>query len=107
MEVKLPRKGLLKDVKITTVQAGEGKRIGVFQVEFFHVSHSIPICWIGYSTPVGLIVHTSDYKFDYAPVDNWPTDFAKLAQVQNEMCLRCSPIPQLGETRPDCLREGG
>ena len=54
MEVKLARKGLLKEGKITTVQAGEGKKIGVFQVEFFHVSHSIPdSVGLGIQTPVG------------------------------------------------------
>ena len=88
MEVKLARKGLLKGVKINTVQAGEGKKIGVFQVEFFHVSHSIPdSVGLGIQTPVGLIVHTSDYKFDQTPVDNWPTDFAKLAEFSKRNVL--------------------
>ena len=35
---------------------------------------------MGITTPAGLIVHTGDYKFDQTPVDNWPTDFAKLAE---------------------------
>jgi ribonuclease J len=45
------------------------------------VSHSIPDA-VGFAitTPAGLVVHMSDFKFDHTPVDGWPTDFAKLAE---------------------------
>jgi ribonuclease J len=80
LEVKLAKKGLNK-AELITVQAGEMAEIGKFKVEFFHVSHSIPDCvGLGITTPAGLVVHTADYKFDHTPVDNWPTDFAKLAE---------------------------
>jgi ribonuclease J len=63
------------------VQAGETIQIGPFKVEFFHVCHSIPDgVGLGITTPAGLVVHTGDYKFDHTPVDNWPTDYAKLAE---------------------------
>ena len=32
------------------------------------------------TTPAGLVVHSGDYKFDHTPVDNWPSDYAKLAE---------------------------
>jgi len=81
LEVKLSRGGLLKNADLRTIQAGETANIGPFQVEFFHVSHSIPDgVGLGISTPAGLIVHSGDFKFDHTPVDNWPTDFAKLAE---------------------------
>ncbi|MCK6540094.1 MAG: ribonuclease J, partial [Anaerolineales bacterium] len=35
---------------------------------------------LGITTPAGLVVHMSDFKFDQTPVDGWPTDFAKLAE---------------------------
>lgn len=35
---------------------------------------------LGIDTPAGLVVHTGDYKFDHTPVDNFPTDYAKLAE---------------------------
>ncbi|RPI31844.1 MAG: ribonuclease J, partial [Chloroflexota bacterium] len=80
LEVKLARRGLLNKSQLITVQAGEMVNIGPFQVEFFHVCHSIPdSVGLGISTPAGLVVHTGDYKFDHTPVDNWPTDYAKLA----------------------------
>jgi ribonuclease J len=42
---------------------------------------------LGIQTPEGLIVHSGDYKFDQTPVDNWPTDFAKLAEFSNRGVL--------------------
>jgi ribonuclease J len=81
IEVKLARNGQVSKAELITVQAGDKVDIGPFNVEFFHVSHSIPdAVGLGISTPVGLLVHTGDYKFDHTPVDNWPTDFAKLAE---------------------------
>jgi len=35
---------------------------------------------LGITTPAGLVIHMSDFKFDHTPVDGWPTDFAKLAE---------------------------
>jgi ribonuclease J len=81
LEVKLKRAGLLGKSQLKTVNAGDTVQIGEFQVEFCHVAHSIPDCVaLGITTPAGLIVHTGDYKLDHTPVDNWPTDFAKLAE---------------------------
>ncbi len=61
-------------------KAGDSLRFGPFSVESFHVTHSIPDC-VGFAidTPVGLVVHTGDYKFDHTPTDGWPTDFARIA----------------------------
>ena len=81
IEVKLARRGLLKKAQLVTIHAGDEIQIGAFKVEFAHVSHSIPDCVaLGINTPQGLVVHTGDYKFDHTPVDNWPTDYAKLAE---------------------------
>lgn len=81
LEVKLSRGGLISRINLNTIEAGEEVEIGPFKVEFFHVCHSIPDgVGLGITTPVGLIVHTGDYKFDNTPVDNWPTDYAKLSE---------------------------
>ena len=88
LEVKLARHGMAQKYTINTVQAGEVVQIGPFRVEFFHVCHSIPdSVGLGIQTPVGLVVHTGDYKFDHTPVDNWPTDFAKLAEFSHRGVL--------------------
>lgn len=81
IEGKLARNGMADQADLRTIQAGDMIQIGPFQVEFFHVCHSVPdSVGLGITTPEGLIVHTGDYKFDQTPVDNWPTDFAKLAE---------------------------
>jgi ribonuclease J len=88
LEVKLSKSGLLGAVDLRTVQAGETVEIGPFVVEFFHVCHSVPdAVGLGITTPEGLVVHTSDYKFDPTPVDGWPTDFAKLAEFSGRGVL--------------------
>ena len=80
LEVKLRRGGMLEDVDMHTIEAGDKLSIGPFDLEFFHVCHSIPDgVGLGITTPSGLIVHSGDYKFDHTPVDGWPTDFGKLA----------------------------
>ena len=81
LEVKLNRHGMSGKADLRTVKAGEQIQIGPFKVDFFHVCHSIPDgIGLGIETPAGLVVHTGDYKFDHTPVDNWPTDYAKLAE---------------------------
>lgn len=88
LEVKLAKGGMAKGVRLETVKAGDSRKIGPFTVDFFHVCHSIPDgVGLGIDTPAGLIVHTGDYKFDHTPVDNWPTDYAKLAEFQRRGVL--------------------
>ncbi len=88
VEVKLRQAGLLQNVDIRELQAGDTLEIGSFTVEPFHVAHSIPDCvGFGITTPVGLIVHTGDYKFDHTPADGWPPDFAKLAEFSKRGVL--------------------
>jgi ribonuclease J len=88
IEVKLGKNGLGAKAMLNTVHAGEKVKIGVFEVEFFHVCHSIPDgIGLGIHTPVGLVVHSGDYKFDHTPVDNWPSDYARLAEFSTQGVL--------------------
>ena len=88
LEVKLARGGLREKAVLNTVQAGEQAQIGPFRVEFFHVCHSIPDgVGLGITTPAGLVIHSGDYKFDHTPVDNWPTDYAKLGEFSGRGVL--------------------
>lgn len=81
IEVKLARNNAGNKVSLNTIEAGGSVEIGPFKVEFFHICHSIPdAVGLGITTPAGLVVHMSDFKFDQTPVDGWPTDFAKLAE---------------------------
>ena len=88
VKVKLARRGMLESASLNTIQAGESIRIGPFKIDFFHVCHSIPdSVGLGIETPEGLIVQSGDYKFDHTPVDNWPTDYAKLVEFSQRGVL--------------------
>jgi ribonuclease J len=88
LENKLTRKGLLSKTNLNTLNAGEKVKLGNFTVEFFHVCHSIPDgVGLGIECPAGLVVHSGDYKFDHTPVDNWPSDYAKLAEFSQRGVL--------------------
>lgn len=87
-EVKLARHGLGQKADLRKVQAGESVQISSFKVEFFHVCHSIPdAVGLGIETSAGLVVHSGDYKFDHTPVDNWPSDYAKLSEFSRRGVL--------------------
>ncbi len=78
-EVRLKEAGLLADAELHTITPDDVLELGCFKVEFFHVCHSIPdAVGVAITTPVGLVVHASDYKFDQYPVDGKLTDVAKL-----------------------------
>ena len=81
IEGKLARNNALGRASLTKVKAGGSVEIGQFKVEFFHICHSIPdAVGLGITTPAGLVVHMSDFKFDHTPVDGWQTDYAKLSE---------------------------
>ncbi|HXQ32409.1 MAG TPA: ribonuclease J, partial [Anaerolineales bacterium] len=81
IEGKLARNNALGKASLNKVKAGGSVEVGPFKVEFFHICHSIPdAVGLGITTPAGLVVHMSDFKFDHTPVDGWQTDYAKLSE---------------------------
>jgi ribonuclease J len=87
IEVKLNRE-LQKRVKLQSMEPGDAVRLGPFTVEPYHVCHSIPdAVGLGIDTPLGLVVHSGDYKMDHTPVDGWPSDIAKLAEFNQRGVL--------------------
>ncbi|MGC9398516.1 MAG: ribonuclease J [Anaerolineae bacterium] len=79
---------LRKQTTLRTMEPGDILRIGPFTVEPFHVAHSIPdAVGLGITTPVGLVVHSGDYKLDHTPVDGWPTDIAKIVEFSERGVL--------------------
>lgn len=62
--------------------------LGIFHVEFFHINHNIPqSVGIVVKTPVGTIVHTGDWKFDFNPVGEPAADFQRIAELGKEGVL--------------------
>jgi ribonuclease J len=87
IEVKLREAGV-RDADLHTVAPGDTLDIAPFTLELFAVSHSIPDgVGLGIRTPVGLVVHSGDFKFDHNPVDGRRTDFAKLAELGGQGVL--------------------
>jgi ribonuclease J len=82
IRVKLKEGKALKEAKLIVVSPGEQITLGKFRVEFFPVCHSIPdaVGLIIY-TPLGIIVHSGDFKLDHTPVSGKPTDLSRLAQL--------------------------
>jgi ribonuclease J len=82
IEVRLKEFHLQNDVELHTISPRDTVDLAPFTVEFFRVCHSIPDgVGLGITTPVGLVVHSGDFKFDQTPVDGRLTDFAKLAEL--------------------------
>ena len=71
-----------KQAKLIKFDPKEIFKAGVFTVSFFRVNHSIPdAVAIVIDTPVGRVVHTGDFKFDFTPADQRPADYQEIAMV--------------------------
>ena len=86
--VKLKEHHLASTTDVRTIMPGESIQAGVFRVEPFQVAHSVPDS-VGFAirTPVGIVVHTGDFKLDHTPVMGQLTDLAKLAELGSEGVL--------------------
>ena len=70
------------------VEAGEKIRLGVFEVEFINVNHSISgACALAIKTPNGLIYHSGDFKIDLTPVAGQQIDLKRIAELGKEGVL--------------------
>jgi ribonuclease J len=71
-----------------SVMQGDIINIGCFSVGFIRVNHSIPdAVGLSIKTPVGMIVHTGDFKLDYTPIDGKMTDFRRFSDLGNRGVL--------------------
>ena len=100
---KLEEFSPLPGTRQTAVEAGGTRQIGSFTVEFIRVSHSIPDgLALAIHTDEGLIVHTSDFKFDHTPADGQLTDLHKFAEVGRRdvilMVTDCTNAERPGQT---------
>ena len=88
VELKLEEHGLLKQTKIHTCAAGDKIKAGAFTVEFIHINHSIAdAVAFAIHTPVGVCVHTGDFKIDPTPISGGMADLARLGQLGKEGVL--------------------
>src|ERR1700722_6412771 len=78
---RLDEHEMLKEVNLNRVKAGETLVLGPFSIEFIHVTHSTVSCVaLAITTPLGVIMHTGDFKVDPSPTDNELFDLHKFAE---------------------------
>ncbi|MFA5451567.1 MAG: ribonuclease J, partial [Dehalococcoidales bacterium] len=88
ISVKLKEGKALSNAQINVIEPGGSFTLGCFKVEFFPVCHSIPdAVGLIIETPLGLVVHTGDFKLDYTPVYGEPTNLSRLAQAGSQGVL--------------------
>jgi len=88
VKLKLEEHHLLSKTKLITCQAGETVKAGKFTVEFIHVNHSIAdAVAFAIRTPVGVCIHTGDWKIDATPIQGGMTDLARFGQLGKEGVL--------------------
>src|ERR1043166_1711556 len=81
VERRLEEHDLLEEAKLNPIKPGDKIDLGSFSVEFIHVTHSIvSSVAIAITTPLGVIIHTGDYKVDPTPTDNELFDLHTLAE---------------------------
>jgi ribonuclease J len=88
ISIKLKEHGLLGKAIVNVIEPTDRVPLGACEAEFFRVNHSIPdAIGIVLHTPIGTLVHTGDFKFDYTPVDGKPADLGALGRIGNEGVL--------------------
>jgi ribonuclease J len=81
VERRLEEHEMLKEAKLNKVKPGEVLVLGPFSIEFIHVTHSTVSCVaLAITTPLGVIMHTGDFKVDPSPTDNELFDLHKFAE---------------------------
>ena len=81
VERRLEEHEMLGEVKLHTVKPAQKIEIGPFHIEFIHVTHSIvSAVALAITTPLGVIIHTGDFKVDPTPTDNELFDLHTLAE---------------------------
>jgi len=76
------------EYKATAVKAKQKIKLGCFEIQFIHVNHAIPGAFaLAIKTPVGMIVHTGDYKIDLTPVYDEKFDLHSFAELGKQGVL--------------------
>ncbi len=86
---KLAEAGLLDRAELREVRDGDRFTAGPFECEAMPVTHSVPGGFItAFSTPQGLILHSSDFKLDLTPVDGRRTALSRIGALADDPGVR-------------------
>lgn len=82
LKYKLVEHGLVETSDLQIVEPGQTIELGSFKVEFIRATHSIAdAVSLAIFTPIGIVVHTGDFKIDYTPIQGAPMDLARFAEL--------------------------
>jgi len=82
IEGKLKEHNIINDCTLNIVEPGDLIKLDEISIEYIRNNHSIPdSCSIALHTPVGVIVHTGDFKVDFTPIDTRVMDLQRYAQL--------------------------
>ena len=88
LENKLREHKMLDKTTLHTVVPGEKVKLGEMVVEFIHTNHSIAdSVALAIQTPVGMVIHTGDFKVDYTPIDGDIIDLQRFAELGSQGVL--------------------
>lgn len=98
----------IQNVTERVVQPGDKVKLGVFEVEFINVNHSISgAVALAVTTPYGLIYHSGDFKIDLTPVAGEPIDLERIAELGRQGVLlymgESTNIERLGYTMSETV----
>jgi ribonuclease J len=81
VERRLDEHDLGDEPQLNEIKPGDKLKLGAFEIEFIHVTHSIVSCVaLAITTPLGVIIHTGDFKVDPTPTDNKLFDLHSFAE---------------------------
>ncbi len=88
VENKLQEHGLSASTSLHAVEPRDRVALGNFEVEWIHVTHSLTSCTaVAVTTPVGVVIHSGDFKIDETPVVGRATDLERLNEYGNRGVL--------------------
>ena len=106
VETKLKEHGLLSSTELIRVKPRDVIRLNSVSVEFIKTNHSIAdSVAIAVHTPLGVVLHTGDFKIDYTPIDGELMDFARFAELGKKgvlvMMADSTNVEQQGYTKSE------
>src|SRR5688500_5755852 len=88
VEPKLEEHGIEPGGRLKTIAPRQTVTVGPFSIEFIRVTHSMPDCVaLAITTPVGIVVHTGDFKIDQTPLDGEYFDLHRFAELGKQGVL--------------------
>ena len=88
VEDKLDEHGLLDDAELREIRPGERFKVGPFTIHPIQVTHSLVDCVaLAIHTPLGVVIHTGDFKVDPTPTDNRLFDLHTFAEYGKDGVL--------------------